>query len=73
MNREEKIPDSAFDVDEMLDEIARNELGVETLKIRNSDSLDFYDISVWSIKKALESAFNAGKSIKDDTIVAEWK
>ena len=35
-------------------------LGLETLETRNRDSLDFHDLSVWQIKKALEAAFQAG-------------
>ena len=33
---------------------------VETLETRNSDSLDFHDVAVWTIKEALEDAFIAG-------------
>jgi len=48
------------DVSELLEEIAQEHLGVETLEIRKSDSLDFHDLSVWQIKKALESAYQCG-------------
>jgi len=34
----------------------------ETLETRNSDSLDFHDCTVWSIKKALEQAYELGCS-----------
>ena len=48
-------------VDNKLTFIAQNYLNIPTLEARNSDSLDFYDgLSVWSIKKALEAAYNAG-------------
>ena len=40
--------------------IAGKILGLETLETRNRDSLDFHDLSVWQIKKALEAAFQAG-------------
>tara|TARA_B100001939_G_C16848376_1_gene576270 strand:+ start:754 stop:954 length:201 start_codon:yes stop_codon:yes gene_type:complete len=33
---------------------------VETLKVRNSDSLDFHDVYVESIKEALQDAFFVG-------------
>lgn len=38
----------------------KNIPGVETLKTRNSDDLDFHDVAVWAIKAALEDAFIAG-------------
>lgn len=38
----------------------KNFVGVETLETRKSDSLDFHDVAVWSIKSALEDAFIAG-------------
>jgi hypothetical protein len=35
-------------------------LGFDTLETRNSDSLDFREISVWQLKQALEAAHFAG-------------
>ncbi len=35
---------------------------IETLETRNSDSLDFHDVAVWSIRAALEEAFAAGQT-----------
>ena len=49
---------------EILEEIAKKELGLETLKTRNSDSLDFSEHSVWSIDKALKQAFIMGSNSK---------
>lgn len=46
---------------EILSEIARRVLGIKTLETRNSDQLDFYDISVWYLKDALKEAFEAGR------------
>lgn len=43
-----------------IEAIAKNDLDLETLDTRNSDSLDFHDLAVWEIRKALESAFRAG-------------
>jgi acyl carrier protein len=40
--------------------IAVELLGLETLEVRNSDSLDFHDLHVVSIQDALEQAFDAG-------------
>ena len=39
----------------------KNFSNVETLETRNSDSLDFHDIAVWDLKKALEEAYEAGR------------
>ncbi len=41
--------------------IAKEVLNLETLETRNSDCLDFYDMAVWDIRKALEAAYNAGR------------
>jgi len=41
-------------------QIARDELGLETLDARNSDQLDFHELAVWQIKTALLKAYEAG-------------
>ena len=41
-------------------EEARKHLDLETLETRNRDSLDFHDLSVASIRRAIEMAFEAG-------------
>ncbi|MDG9928557.1 MULTISPECIES: hypothetical protein [unclassified Pseudomonas] len=46
---------------EQLRDIAEKLLGVETLDTRHSDSLDFHDLAVWSVKAALEAAYRAGQ------------
>lgn len=46
--------------DAKLAEIARVHLDVETLATRSSDRLDFHDLAVWSIRQALEAAYDAG-------------
>lgn len=46
----------------ILDQIAKEELFLETLSTRKSDQLDFSDQAVWNIKKALELAFEAGRN-----------
>ena len=52
--------------EQTISNIAFEYLGTETLDTRNSDSLDFINLPVWSIKAALEAAFNAGKdSVKN--------
>ena len=40
--------------------IAVDRLEIETLERRNSDSLDFHDVSVWALKEMLEKAYKAG-------------
>ncbi len=48
--------------DALLLEIAARHFHLETLETRNSDSLDFHDVAVWSIRAALEAAFAAGQA-----------
>ena len=48
----------------LLEKIAQKHFyGVETLETQNSDSLDFHDVAVWSIRGALEDAFRAGMEL----------
>ena len=47
--------------DELFLTIAKKHLKIETLETRKSDSLDFHDVAVWSIKAALEAAYQAGR------------
>lgn len=50
------------DLDTLLTQIATTELvGVDTLETQGSDSLDFLEVSVWSLKDALTAAFIAGQ------------
>ncbi len=49
------------EVEAVVGQIARDELGVETLELRNSDALDFYDLSVTGLRRALVAAYNAGR------------
>ena len=46
--------------DQQLQTIATDHLFIETLETRNSDRLDFHDVSVWAVKAALQAAFEAG-------------
>ena len=45
----------------LLQQIARDYLGIKTLDMRNSDSLDFHSVAVWNVLAALEAAYKAGK------------
>jgi hypothetical protein len=47
-------------MNETLAEIAKKMLSIETLETRKMDSLDFHDVAVWQVKKALEAAYRAG-------------
>ena len=47
--------------DQQLQTIATDHLFIETLEMRNSDRLDFHDVSVWAVKAALQAAFEAGQ------------
>ena len=48
-------------LDEILIIIAKEHFpSVETLEVRNSDSLDFHNVYVSSIRDALKDAFTAG-------------
>lgn len=59
----------AVNRDALLLDIAKKRFGtVETLETRMSDGLDFHDVSVWSIKKALED--EAAKKAKKATAKA---
>lgn len=51
-------------IDQFLGEIAKKHLNLETLETRNSDSLDFHDVAVWSLKDALQEAYEAGLKTK---------
>jgi len=48
--------------DGLMAQIARDHLGIKTLDVRKSDSLDFYEVAVWNVKNALEAAWKAGVS-----------
>ena len=48
-------------LDQLFQRIALDHLFVETLETRNSERLDFHEVSVWGIKTALQAAFDAGR------------
>ena len=54
---------------DVLDRIAQEHLGIPTLEARRSDSLDFYEVSVWVVESALAAAFEAGRqSVQCETV-----
>ena len=46
--------------DQLLAQIALDHLFIETLQTRNSDRLDFHEVSVWAVQSALMAAYQAG-------------
>jgi uncharacterized protein len=46
--------------DKVIEDIAKQHLGLSTLETRRSDSLDFHDLAVWQLRAALEAAYRAG-------------
>ena len=51
-------------MDKIINDIAREILDIDTLEIRNSDDLDFHEVSVWSLKRALQLAYELGQNSK---------
>jgi hypothetical protein len=41
----------------LLERIALDHLFIETLETRNSDRLDFHEVSAWGVKSALMAAY----------------
>ena len=58
---------TAQQLDQLLTQIALDHLFIETLATRNSDSLDFHDVSVWGVKSALMAAYQAGLAAGQST------
>lgn len=51
-------------MNQKLQQIAQEILSIETLETRRADVLDFYDLPVWLIKRALEAAYQAGRAAR---------
>jgi hypothetical protein len=47
---------------ETFTDIARTHLGIGTLRVRGRDALDFHDVSVGNVQRALAAAFEAGRA-----------
>ena len=45
---------------ELFTKIAREHIFIETLEERKSDRLDFHNVSVWGVERALQAAYQAG-------------
>ena len=58
---------TAQQLDQLLARIALDHLFIETLETRNSDRLDFHDVSVWAVQSALMAAYQAGLAAGQST------
>jgi len=47
-------------MDRIIEEIAREHLDLETLRTQGRDCLDFHELSVWELRRALAAAYEAG-------------
>ena len=52
---------AAQTLDQQLQQIALDHLFIESLETRNSDRMDFHEVSVWGVKSALMAAYEAGR------------
>jgi hypothetical protein len=48
--------------------IVKKEMGLDTLETRNSDSLDFHEFCVATIKDAMIAAYKAGAESRNEEI-----
>ncbi|APZ43145.1 DUF6900 domain-containing protein [Acidihalobacter ferrooxydans] len=48
-------------LENLLQQIALDHLFIDNLETRNSDRLDFHEVSVWGVKSALIAAYEAGR------------
>lgn len=53
-------PNPPLDLDPTLNAVAQDLLGINTLSVQRSDSLDFHDVGVGSLRLALEAALRLG-------------
>ena len=53
-------------INEELELIAHRYLRISTLETQNSDELDFHEVSIWSLKEALEAAYELGRRNKNE-------
>ena len=48
-------------LENLLQKLALDHLFIDSLETRNSDRMDFHDVSVWAVKSALMAAYEAGR------------
>jgi len=68
-NSAKKLSAAEQKIQTLFAKIALDHCFVETLEARNSDSLDFHDVSVWGLKSALQAAYEAGMQASRATTV----
>jgi len=44
-----------------MEKLAKDYLDIPTLQTRNSDRLDFHEVSVWSLKQVMRLAYEQGR------------
>ena len=48
--------------EQTIQRIVREVLWLQTLEQRGRDHLDFHEVSIWQIRRALEQAYEAGRA-----------
>lgn len=66
-----KVDVRTLGMKETIESIARNYLGVETLETRHADSLDFHEVAVWQLERALTHAYCRG--LEDQAEVLNYR
>jgi hypothetical protein len=56
----EKPMKSSQSIDQLFNRIANEHLYIETLETQHRDRLDFHEVAVWGIKRALAAAYAEG-------------
>jgi hypothetical protein len=56
--------DDEMTKEDIFTQIAQQHLNIETLMERKSDSLDFHEVAVWSVRDALEAAYEVGRKAR---------
>ena len=68
-NSAKKLSAAEQKIKALFAKIALDHCFVETLEARNSDSLDFHDVSVWGLQSSLQAAYEAGMQASRATSV----
>ena len=59
-------------LDSKLESIAQEHAGMSTLEERGNDSLDFQEVSVWEMRRALRAAYVAGFKAATTSKDKQW-
>lgn len=73
MNDESENAKLSKSYNTLIEKIAKKHFDVETMETRNSDSLDFYDVYIGSIRDALKESFMAGLQVGMEVAYAKYK